>query len=120
MPTYSKQPLSGSTHGRGIKVTTAAPIDGTDTTIHQAVNSPTDRDEVTLFAYNDSTDYVRLEIAWGGTTDPDDLIIMDVPPRQGLVPVVVDLLLRNNLSIVASASAANVVVIFGWANQIRA
>lgn len=120
MPTMSKQPLSASTHGRGVKVTTVAPIDGSDTTIHTAVNSTTDRDEITLFAYNDSTDYVRLEVAWGGTTDPDDLIILDVPPRQGLVPVVIDLLLRNNLVIVASASSANVVTIHGWVHQIRA
>lgn len=120
MPTYSKQPLSGSTHGRGIKVTTAAPIDGSDTTIHQAVNSTTDRDEITLLAYNDSTSYQRLEVAWGGTTDPDDLIIMDIPPRSGLVPVAVDMLLRNNLSITASAATANVVTIHGWVHQIRA
>lgn len=120
MPTVSKQPLSGSTHGRGIKVTTASPIDGSDTTIHQAVNSTTDRDLVTLYAYNDDTVERELHLGWGGTTDPDDLIIQPIPPRAGLVLICVKRLLRNNLSVVASASAANVITIHGEVDQIRA
>lgn len=120
MPTMSKQPLSGSTHGRSIKVTTASPIDGSDTTIHQAVNSTTDRDEVTLFAYNSATTEKELHLGWGGTTLPDDGLIVVIPPQAGWVLVVADLLLRDNLTIVASAETVNVVTINGYVNQIRA
>lgn len=120
MATMSKAPLSGSTHGRGIKVTTASPIDGSDTTIHQAVNSATDMDLITLWAYNDSAATVALHIGWGGTTDPDDLIIQDIPSQAGLVPVCVQKILRNNLTVVASAGSANVITIHGEVDQIRA
>lgn len=116
--TMSKIPLSGSTNGRGIKVTTVAPIDGTDTTIHTAVTGTTDTDYITLFAYNDDTVAHTLHLGWGGTTDPDDLIILDLPPRQGLVLVVAELPLRNALVVVASADVANVVVIHGHVTRI--
>jgi len=116
--TMSRQTLSGSTHGRGIKVTTVAPIDGSDTTIHTAVTGTADTDLITLFAYNDDTVPRRLELGWGGTTDPDDLIILDVPPRSGLTPVVIEMPLRNALVVVASCETANVVVIFGWVTRI--
>lgn len=120
MATYNKQPLSGSTHGRGIGVTTVAPIDGSDTTIHQAVNSTTDHDEVTLRCYNDSDVGVDLHIGWGGTTDPDDFIIQRIPPKAGEVPVTDKRILRNNLTIVASASVAGALVISGEVFQRRA
>lgn len=120
MATMSKAPLSGSTHGRGIKVTTASPIDGTDTTIHTGVASATDIDLVTLFAYNDSTADVTLHLGWGGTTDPDDLIIQTIPNQSGLVLITADMIIRNSLVVVASASTANVITIHGYVNQIRA
>jgi hypothetical protein len=116
--TMSKIPLSGSTNGRGIKVTTASPIDGTDTTIHTAVTGTADTDYITLFAYNDDTVTRTLHLGWGGTTDPDDLIIMDIPSQSGLVLVVADVPLRNSLVVVASASAANVIVIYGHVTRI--
>lgn len=116
--TMSKIPLSASTNGRGIKVTTVAPIDGSDTTIHAAVAGTSDTDYITLYVYNDDTVTRRLEIGWGGTTDPDDLIIQDVPSKQGLFLVVADLPLRNGLVVVASAEAANVLVIYGHVTRI--
>jgi hypothetical protein len=116
--TMSKIPLSGSTNGRGIKVTTAAPIDGSDTTIHTAVSGTSDTDYITLYAYNDDTATKRLELGWGGTSDPDDLIILDIPPRSGLTLVAADLPLRNSLVVVASAESANVIVIFGHVTRI--
>lgn len=120
MATMSRQTLSGSTNGRGIKVTTVAPIDGSDTTIHTAVSGTTDTDLISLLAYNDDTSTRRLELGWGGTTDPDDLIIMDIPPRAGLIPVVWEMPLRNGLVVVASAETANVLVIYGWLTRIDA
>lgn len=120
MPTMSKQPLSASTHGRGIKVTTVSPIDGSDTTIHTAVASTSDRDEITLFAYNSDSVDRALHLGWGGTTLPDDGLIVTVPARAGWVLIVADLLLRNSLVVVASAESANVITIQGYVNQIRA
>ena len=120
MATISKLTLSGSTNGRGIKVTTTLPIDGTDTTIHTAVTGTTDTDLVTLFCYNDDTVARELELGWGGTTNIDDSIAVSIPPRSGLVLVTADLPLRNSLVISASASAANVLVIYGYVNRIDA
>lgn len=116
--TISKLTLSGSTNGRGIKVTTASPIDGTDTTIHTAVTGTTDTDLITLFAYNDDTTARVLHLGWGGTTDPDDLIIQTIPSQSGLTLVVADLPLRNSLVVVASASVANVITVHGYVNRI--
>lgn len=118
MATMSKIPLSGSTNGRGIKVTTVAPIDGSDTTIHTAVTGTSDTDYITLFAYNDDTVTRQLHLGWGGTTDPDDFVIVDIPSQAGLVPVVIDLPLRNALVVVASGSAVNVLVIYGHVTRI--
>lgn len=116
--TISKQTLSGSTNGRGIKVTTASPIDGTDTTIHTAVAGTSDTDLITLFAYNDDTIDRVLHLGWGGTTDPDDLIIQTIAAQAGLVLIVADLPLRNGLVVVASASVANVITVHGYVNRI--
>lgn len=120
MATMSKLTLSGSTNGRGIKVTTLAPLDGTDTTIHTAVSGTTDTDLITLFAYNDDTVARALTLGWGGTTDPDDLIIQTIPSQSGLTLVTADLPLRNSLVVVASAAAVNVIVLFGYVNRIDA
>lgn len=111
--TMTKIPLSGSTHGRGIKVTTVAPVDGSDTTIHTAPAGGVDYDLITLFAYNDDTVARTLELGWGGTTDIDDSIVQSIPSQSGLVLVTADLILRNSLVVVASASVANKIVIFG-------
>lgn len=118
MATMSKLTLSGSTNGRGIKVTTVSPIDGSDTTIHTAVSGTTDTDLITLFAYNHDTVARDLWLGWGGTTVPDDIIVTHLPAQGGLILITADMPLRNSLVVVASASAANVVMIFGYVNRI--
>lgn len=111
---YTREPLSGSTHGRGIKVAaTGTP----GTTIHTGQASTTLTDVVTLYAYNSDTVTRRLTLEWGGTTAPDDNIVVDLPPKGlGLIPVVVDLIIRNSLIVKAFADAANVVVLYGFVN----
>jgi len=118
MATATKIKLSGSTDGKGIKVTTASPLDGSDTTIHTANTGTTDYDLVTLFAVNTDSLDRELFIGWGGTTDPDNLIRLTVPSRAGLVLVTADLPIQNSAVIVASASAANVVVVYGYVNHL--
>jgi len=117
MATYSKELLSGSTNGKGIKVA-ATSIASSPTTIHTAVTGTTDIDLVTLFAYNsDSADRV-LTIGWGGTTDPDDRIIVTIPPQAGRVPIVVNEPLQNGLVISAACPTANVIIISGYVNRV--
>ena len=48
MATYSKQLLSGSTNGKGIKIA------NTSTTVHTAVAGTSDIDEIWLYAVNSS------------------------------------------------------------------
>ena len=118
MSTYSKLALSGSTHGKSILV--AATAIGSGTTIHTASSTTTDGlgDFITLYAANGHTATLTLVIGWGGTTDPDDLITQDIPPKAGLVLVVADLLLRNSLVVKASAGTGSKIAIHGYANRI--
>lgn len=109
---YTREPLSGSTHGRGIKVVATA---SAGTTIHTGQASTTLTDVVTLYACNTDTVTRRLTLEWGGTTAVDDNLIYDLPPKT-TVPIVPDLIIRNSLVIKAFADAANVVSIFGFVN----
>lgn len=111
---YTREPLSGSTHGRGIKVVATATA---GTTIHTGQASATLSDIVTLYAYNSDTVARTLTLEWGGTTAPDDNIVMDIPAKgSGLIPVVIDLIIRNSLVVRAFCETANVVVLFGFVN----
>lgn len=113
--TIDRRPLSGSTHGRGIKVAaTSSP--GTD--IHTATSSTTDCDVVTLYAYNSSSSAVTLTIQWGGTTSVDDDIKLTIPSLSGLTVVVPDMVLRNSLVAKAYAGTTNVVTIHGYVNRV--
>lgn len=112
---YTREPLSGSTHGRGIKVTGTGT--GSSVTVHTGQASTTLVDVVTIYAMNSDTVGRRLTLEWGGTTDPDDLIELTIPGGDsGLVPVVIDLPIRNSLAVKAFAETANVIVLFGFAN----
>lgn len=109
---YTREPLSGSTHGRGIKVVATG---STGTTIHTGQASTTLTDVVTLVATNTDTVIRRLTLEWGGTTSVNDNLIFDLPPKSS-VPIVNDLIIRNSLVITAFADAANVVTIHGFVN----
>lgn len=109
---YTREPLSGSTHGRGIKVVATG---STGTTIHTGQGSTTLTDVVTLYACNTDTVTRRLTLEWGGTTSVSDNMIFDLPPKS-TVPIVVDLIIRNSLVITAFCDTANIVSIFGFVN----
>ena len=116
MPTtVSRIPLSGSTHGRGIKVAATA---SAGDTIHTATSSTTDCDVITLYAYNSSASAVNLTVQWGGTTSVDDDIKLSIPATSGLTLVLPDLVLRNSLVVKAYAGTADVVTIHGFANRV--
>ena len=120
MATFAKQELSGSTDGRGIKVTGDAT--GSSVTVHtaQAGTGNDKYDEVHIWANNSHTASITLTIEWGGTTDPDDLIEVAVPAQQGLMLIVPGLVLQNSLVCKAFASTTNQISLFGFVNKITA
>ncbi len=108
-----KIPLSGSTHGRGIKVVATATA---GTIIHTAAAVTTDGegDDVVLYARNSNSVAETLTLEWGGVTDPDDLIIRVLPASAEYELIIPGQLLRNALVIRAFSTNANKVVIWGY------
>ena len=116
MATYSKQLLSGSTNGKGIKVAQTATA---GTLIHTAVSGTSSFDEVWLYAHNTSSAAVKLTIEYGGVAAPDDHIEITIGAEgTGLVLVAPGILLQNSLVVRAFAGTANVLNIFGYVNRI--
>lgn len=110
---YTREPLSGSTHGRGILLSGTAT--GSSVTIHTGQASTTLSDIVSLYANNFDTGSRLVTIEWGGTTSPNDLITLWVPPKS-IVLIVPDLLIRNSLVVKGWADTANLVTILGFVN----
>ena len=116
MPAYSKELLSGSTNGRGIKVAATATA---GTLIHTAVAGTSSEDEIWLYAHNTSASAVKLTLEWGGVTSPDDHIEINIGAEgTGLILIAPGILLQNSLVVRAFAGTANVINIFGYVNRI--
>lgn len=115
--TYTKDHLSGSTDGKGIKV--AGTSSGGADTIHTATtaSTTTDFDEVWIWCVNTSASAVKLTIMWGGTGDPDDFIEYTVAPEDGLKCIIPGLVLQHSLAIKAFAGTTNLLVIHGFVNK---
>ena len=111
-----KRKLSGSTDGYGIELTQTSTAGNT---IHQAVAGTTagTYDEVWLWAQNNHTADVVLTIEYGDA-DHAQNIIVTVPFKSGLVPVVPGLVLQNALYVKAFAATTAVITIFGFINTI--
>lgn len=112
-----KRKLSGSTDGKPVKITQTATAGDL---LHTAVAGTTAGtfDEIWLWAFNSDTSDRTLTIEFGGATAPDQNIVMTIPFKEGLVPVVPGLILQNGLTVKAFASAANVVTVSGFVNAI--
>lgn len=113
---FKKRKFSASTDGRGIKVAaTASP----GTLIHQALASIAGQecDEIWLRATNTSASAVQLTVQFGGTTAPDDSIILTLQPQVGLVDVVLGHILQNGAQVKAFAATANVIVLHGFVHR---
>lgn len=116
MASYSKQLLSGSTNGKGIKVAATATA---GTTIHTAVSGTSSIDEIWLYANNTSASAVKLTLEWGEATAPDGNIEISIPAEgTGMVLIAPGILLQNGLVVKAFAATANVINIFGYVNRI--
>lgn len=117
MATAVKRKLSGSTDGRGVKVVATA---SAGTTIHTAVSGTTAGtfDEIWLFGYNGDSGSVTLTIQFGGTSTPDDDMIITLGSKTGLQLLVPGLILQNATIVKAYASVANVIILSGFVNAI--
>lgn len=113
MATYAKLKLSGSTDGKGIKVTQTATAGDTIHTAHA-----TALDEIYIYAVNSGAAQVKVTIEWGEATAPDGNIECTVPAESGLQLIIPGLLLTNELVVKAFADTANVIVIHGFVNRI--
>lgn len=104
--------LSGSTDGRGIKV---AATGSPGTAVHTAISGTgaDNFDELYLEVFNSHTADVVLTLEFGGTTAPDDNIVATIPPKKGLIPVVMGRKLQNGVAVKAFADNANKLVLFG-------
>jgi hypothetical protein len=114
----SKQILSGSTNGKGIKI---AATSSPGTTIHTCSSSTSDIDEVWLYVSNPDSFQRAVTIQFGGTTSVDDDIDILVPPYEGLMLVVPGLTLKGNstqLIIRAYVDVTNTVTVHGYVNRI--
>lgn len=114
--TAVKRKLSGSTDGMPIKITQTATAGDT---IHTAVSGTVDGtyDEITLFAVNNHTADVTVTIEFGDNAAEHN-IIMSVPDKEGLFPIVLGLILQNGKTVKCFAGSANVVSIVGFVNRI--
>lgn len=118
MATFTKNILSGSTNGRSILIATTS---GTGTTIHTGPTNTAHLHEIWLYAVNADTTARKLTVQWGGTTTPNDEIELTIPAESGLVLVTPGLLIKGAataLVVRAFASAASVVAIHGYVNEI--
>jgi len=109
----SKVLLSGGTNGRNVKI---AATSSPGTTIHTADASA--YDEVWLWACNTSSSDVLLTVQLGGTSSPDDDIVLVIPAQSGYFLVVPGLPLTGSVVVKAFAATANVININGYVNRI--
>ena len=119
MATFSKLHLSGSTGGQPVLVAaTTTP----GTTVHTTGTSSTAIDEVWLYAHNTSGSAVTLTVEYGGTTNPNNRIILSIPAQAGLTLVLPGLTLSGDGSagriVRAFAGTANVVTVSGYVNRV--
>jgi hypothetical protein len=116
MATVVKRKLSESTDGKGILVVATA---ATGTTIHTAVagTTPGTFDEVWLWAHNNHTADIVLNIQ-AGTVATTTNIIVTIPFKSGLVPVMPGFIFQNSAVLRARAATNSLITISGFVNQI--
>lgn len=117
MASFSVVLLSGSTSGLPIPVAaTATP----GTLLHNAVAGSVNFDEVYLYAANVTAAAVVLTVEWGGTTDPDNLLVkqFSIPANSGPVQVAVGQRINGGVAIRAFAATAGAINITGSVNRI--
>lgn len=115
MATVTRIPLFNSVDFRGIKIASVTP--GAGTSLHVATAGQLGADELYIYVYNSDTQGRFLTFEWGGVTAVNDNMGFTIPAQTTLL-LVGGLCLRNGLTLSAYASAANVLVAFGYVNKI--
>jgi len=112
MATFTREPLSGSTSGTPIAITSTISDNGA--TIHTC---DTNKHEIYLFAWNISTAAVDLFTEIGSTVGP---VIQSIPARSGQVPVLPGSFLTGNKVVRGYCSTVSTAALFvsGWVNKI--
>lgn len=108
--------LSGSTNGRGVKITSTTAASGN--VIHTTVTGSvaTTFDELYLYAVNLATTDKLVTLNYGGTASGDK-IPFTVPTRDGLFALVQGGRLNGGVVVRAYAASACTVVIHGSVNR---
>lgn len=120
MATFTKVICSGSTNGKGVKITGTA--SGSANTIHSTGTSSTTLDEIWIWVVNSSTSAVKATCLFGATASPDNEIEVTVPGESGLMLVVPGLILSgtgaasNTVSMFAASGSA--LIAYGYVNRI--
>jgi hypothetical protein len=112
MATFTREPLSGSTSGTPIAVTSTDSAGAA--TVHTC---DTNKYEVYLFAHNISTVAVDLYVETGSTISPT---IQSISPRNGKAPVLPGSFLTGSKVVRAYCSTVSTSALFvdGWVNKI--
>lgn len=112
MATFTREPLSGSTSG------TPIPVTSTDSAGAATVHTcDTNKHELYLFASNKSTAGVELFTELGDTVSP---VIQTISARSGLVPVLPGSFLTGNkvVKVYCSTVSTAALAVSGWVNKI--
>ena len=112
MATFSREPLSGSTSGTPIAVTSTDSVGAA--TVHTCDTNPY---EVYLFGSNKTTAAVDLYTELGDTLSP---IVQSIGAKQGLVPVLPGAFLTGNkvVRVYCSTVSTSALAVSGWVNKI--
>lgn len=110
MAIFSKEILSGSTNGKSIQV--SATVIGSANTIHTAHATATD--EIWIYAFNNDTISRALTII----IDGQEVSVVGIPAKEGLVQVIPGLPVTNSLILAAFAEVTNIIYVSGWVNRI--
>lgn len=106
--------LSGQTDGKNILIT--ATTSGGAQTIHTVASGTATLEFLTIEACNVAAAHATngLYLLMGGTTDPNDLIHIDLNHGDGAVVVQNKRLMQNGVIVKAYADNASGIVIYGY------
>lgn len=103
--------LSASTDGQPVQI---AAIATAGTTVHTAVAATGQIDMVHLYAVNNHTAAVEIEVEWGQTNAAENIVV-SVPNDSGLVRITPEggLPIQNSNTVAVFAGTTNVIAIYG-------
>lgn len=112
MATFTRDPLSGSTSGTPIAVTSTDSAGAA--TVHTC---DTNKYEIYLFGSNKHTAAVDLYVELGDTVSP---VVVSIGAKAGLVPVLPGSFLTGNkvVKVYCSTVSTAALAVSGWVNKI--